>query len=155
MSADSIISTEYRLATGADSLWGIDVDATGRVYVTTIGVAPNKGKVLVFKGFQQEQDAWAVTHTLTPLATLTIPDTGRTRGVAVNGEGTAVYISNWDLDKIYCFTGSPAAGYPLNPAFNGDVHDTLTATSGVPYQSWTLGFRIYGPKKCSLCFNGK
>ena len=142
MSADSVISTEYRLVTGADSLWGIDVDASGRVYVTTIGVAPNKGKVLVFNGFQQELDAWAVTHTLTPLATLTAPDTGRTRGVAVNGEGTAIYVSNWDLDKIYCYTGNSATGYTLNPAFNGDVHDTLTATTGVPLNPgpWGLGF---------------
>jgi len=142
MSEDAVVSTDYRLVTGADSLWAIDVDASGRVFVTTIGVAPDKGKVLVFDGFQKEQDAWSSTHTLSPLATLTVPDTGRTRGIAVNGEGTAIYISNWDLDKIYCFTGNVTDGYNLNTAFDCAVHDTMTASTGAALNPgpWGLGF---------------
>jgi hypothetical protein len=142
MSTDAVIPTEYRLVTGADSLWGIDVDASGRVYVTTIEVAPNQGKVLVYEGFQKESDAWTVNHTLTPLASLTVPDTGRTRGVAVNNEGTAIYVSNWSTDEIYCFTGNPTSGYTLNPAFDCAVHDTLSATTGVALNPgpWGLGF---------------
>lgn len=143
MTADSVESTEYRLVTGADSIWAIDVDASGRVYVTTIEVAPNKGKVLVFNGFQQEHDAWAVSHSLTPLTTVTIPDTGRTRGVAVNDAGTVLYISNFDSDKVYCYTGSPTTGYTLYNGFNFSVeNDTLTSTSGALLNPgpWGLGF---------------
>lgn len=142
MSEDAIVSTEYRIVTGADSIWAIDVDESGRVYVTTIGTAPNAGNVLVFEGFQKEQDAWAVNHSLAPIATLSLPDTGRTRGVAVNAEGTVIYVSNWDVDKVYCFTGDPTTGYALNPAFDCTVHDTLSATTGAPLNPgpWGLGF---------------
>lgn len=142
LSADSVISTEYRIATLADSLWGIDVDANGYVYVTTIGVPPNKGKVLVYKGISQDPNAWSLTHSLTPLHSITVPDTGRTRGVAVNGTGNAIYVSNWDRDKIYCYTGNTTAGYTLNPAFTYNVVDTLTSTGGVVLNPgpWGLGF---------------
>jgi hypothetical protein len=142
MSADAVIPTEYRLATGADSIWAIDVDASGRVYVTTIALAPNKGSVLVFDGFKQNPDAWAVTHTLTPLATITVPDTGRTRGVAVNDAGTVIYVSNFDMDKIYCYTGDATSGYNLNNGFSFTLRDTLTSTTGVFLDPgpWGLGF---------------
>ncbi len=142
MSEDAIVPTEYRLATGADSIWAIDVDASGRVYVTTIALAPNKGSVLVFDGFQQNMDAWAVTHSLTPLATLAIPDTGRTRGIAVNDAGTAIYVSNYDVDKIYCYTGNSTAGFNLNTGFSFTLEDTLTSTTGVFLNPgpWGLGF---------------
>lgn len=142
MTADNVVPTDYRLVTGADSIWAIDVDASGRVYVTTIKSAPDVGQILVFDGFQKEPDAWGVNHSLAPLATLTVPDTGRTRGIAVNPEGTAIYVSNYDVDKIYCFTGDASSGYNLNSAFDCVVHDTLTATTGVALNPgpWGLGF---------------
>ena len=142
MSADSVVSTEYRLVTGADSIWAIDVDASGRVYVTTIAVAPNTGRVLVFDGFQQDMNAWQVTHSSTPLQTITIPDTGKTRGIAVNSAGTVIYVSNYDADKIYCYTGSSTSGYSLNNGFSFTLEDTMTASTGAFLDPgpWGLGF---------------
>ena len=143
MSTDSVISTEYRLATNADSVWGIDVDASGRVYVTTIATPPNKGKVLVYNGFQQDLNSWQVTHTAAPLQTITVPDTGRTRGVAVNNSGTVMYVSNYDIDVVYCYTGSPTSGYTKFNGFNFSiVNDTMRSTSGSLLNPgpWGLGF---------------
>lgn len=143
MSSDSVISTDYRLATNADSLWAIDVDDNGYVYVTTIGVPPNKGRVLVYKGIQQEPDAWGVTHSLTPLQEITVPDTGKTQGVAVNSNGSLLYVSNYDLDVVYCYVGSPTTGYSLYNGFDFSIaNDTLTATTGAFLNPgpWGLGF---------------
>lgn len=142
LGADAVESTDYRLVTGADSIWAIDVDASGRVYVTAIEKAPNMSKVLVFDGFQNEQAAWAGTHTLTPLQTIVVPDTGRTRGVAVNPEGSVVYVSNYDVDKIWCYTGDPMTGYSLNNGFSFTLEDTLTSSGGIFLDPgpWGLGF---------------
>lgn len=143
MSADSVISTEYRLATNADSLWAIDVDDNGYVYVTTIALPPEKGKVLVYKGISQEPDAWGISHSLTPIQTITVPDTGRTRGVAVNSNGSVLYVSNYDMDVVYCYTGSPTTGYTLYNGFDFSIaNDTMRATTGALLNPgpWGLGF---------------
>lgn len=131
MSADSVISTDYRLVTQADSLWGIDVDNNGRVYVGQCGIGSNPGKILVFKSIAEETAWLDQPHLSTPLATINIPDPGRITGVTTNAEGTIVYASNYDADKVYCFTGSPTTGYTLYNGFNFTLTDQPMASNGV------------------------
>lgn len=130
---DTLESTEYRMATGSvtgtQSLWGIDVDANGKVYVTSSATNEN-GKILVYEGFANDGN-WAAGTPSTPLQTITVPDTGEIRGVTVNKEGTVIYATNYDLDVIYCYTGTPESGYTLNPAFSFTLTDMPIASTGV------------------------
>jgi len=135
MSADSVISTDYRLVTGADSIWAIDIDDNCYVYVTSIKDTLTSSQVLVFPPVT---DPMWLSHTGAPLFTITVPDPGELRGVAVNGAGTALYVSNFKSKKVYCYTGSPTAGYTQYTGFDftlTDVHqDTLFPGP------WGLGF---------------
>lgn len=128
MSADSVISTDYRMATDEDSIWAIDIDANGYVYVSSIKSAPDPSKVLIYKGINADPDGWGVNHNTPPIQTITMPEPGQIRGVTVNDAGTIVYVSLYDKDKILCFTGSPATGYTQYNGFNfllTDIHPTL------------------------------
>ncbi|GAB6281459.1 MAG: hypothetical protein STSR0008_01990 [Ignavibacterium sp.] len=121
---DSIDSTPYRMVSTADSLWAIDVDNNGYVYVSEAGGEEKPGRILVFKGINDEP-AWADLHDAQPIQALTIPDNGSIRGLAVNGDGTVIYASNYTNNKIYCYIGSPTTGYSQYTSFNFTYTDTL------------------------------
>lgn len=122
---DSVYSTDYRMATGDDKpIFGIDIDQSGKVYVTKEGDTLNYGKVLVLPSIAEEPN-WGFLHTTTPLRTITMPEYGFIRGVAVNKAGTLLYISNYTTRKVYCYTGSPATGYTRYTGFNFTINDTV------------------------------
>lgn len=129
MSADSVISTDNRMETGADSIYAIDLDASGRVYVSSIKDQSTPSQILVFKSIASEP-AWASTHTSTPLTTITMPEPGEIRGVTVNPEGTVVYASNFTTKRVYCFVGNPTSGYTQYTGFTFQLNDDMIATTG-------------------------
>ena len=122
---DSVYSTEFRMSTGdSKPIFGIDMDQSGRVYVTKEGDSTNPGKVLVYKSIKEDPN-WGFLHTSTPLQTITMPEPGYIRGVTVNKEGTLMYVSNYTTRKIYCYTGSPTTGYTRYTGFNFAYNDTV------------------------------
>lgn len=130
MSADSVISTDYRMVTGSDTLWAIDVDAQGRVYVTEPSIGDVPGKVKVFNNVTEDAE-WLGSHNTTPLAVITVPDTGSLRGITVNPTGELIYVSNYTLNKIYCYIGSPTTGYTLYNGFDFVYNDNeIIASNG-------------------------
>lgn len=145
MSQDSIISTDYRISTGTDSIWAVNVDGNGIVYVTVYKGIGLPGEVLVFNSIAKD-DNWAGLHSPTPLTTITLPDTGICRGVAASSDGSALYVSNYRTKKIYCYTGSPAAGYTLYNGFNFTLQDTPHATDGTPLYPGPWGLSFMGTK---------
>ncbi len=140
MGADSIYSADYRLATNADSLWAIDVDDFGRVYVTVIK-AGQPGQVRVYAGINDNAE-WGGGHVGSALQTITVPDTGNLYGVTASGDGSVIYVSNYTLGKVYCYTGSPATGYTQLTSFQVTLNDTLTATTGTFVSSGPIGMNI-------------
>lgn len=145
LDTDTITSTEYRLPTGLDYLWAIDIDGTGRVFVTDGGDSASAGSVVVYDNLTNEA-AWT-NHTAqpTPLQTITVPDAGELRGIAVNSDGTMIWVSNYDARKVYRYTGDPATGYTLDPGFNYELTDTLYAsvlgTDTLVPGPWGLGLQ--------------
>lgn len=122
---DSIYSTDLRMATGDDKpIFGIDIDQSGKVYVTKVGDTLNYGKVLVLPSISEEPN-WGFLHTTTPLRTVTMPEYGFIRGVTVNKAGTLLYVSNYTTGKVYCYTGSPATGYTRYMGFNFSIKDSV------------------------------
>ncbi len=140
MSEDSVISTDYRMSTGSDDLWAIDVDMNGYVYVTRTGDSTNAGSIIIYKGINDD-GAWLGMHDSQPIQTITVPDAGSLRGITVNKEGTIIYVSNYLSKKIYCYIGSPETGYTLEPAFNFTLTDQPLASDGTQLDPGPWGLR--------------
>lgn len=132
MGADSVLPADHRLATGVDSLWAIHVDGNGRVYVASIkDRTQSPCEVLVYRSIAEDDNAWSVTFSGTPMTTITMPDTGDIYGITSNADGTVLYISNYHSKKIYCFTGNPETGYTLYNRFNLQFDDPRTTDDGL------------------------
>ena len=123
MGADSVYSTPYRLETGTDRIHGITVSDNGYVFVTTYAADNLNATVRVYKGIKDDPQ-WGDLHASAPVQTITLPDTGRALDVAVNGDGSLLYIANYTFHKVYLYTGSPSTGYSLHNNFNFEVLDT-------------------------------
>ncbi len=128
MTDDTVISHNARLSTGTEKdIWAIDIDDAGRVYVTQQGDSVTPANVLIYDNFDNEP-AWASGGVGTPLQTITLPDPGTARGVAVNEDGSVLYVSNHEANKVYCYVGNPADGYTLYNGFNFNVDSTFIAS---------------------------
>ena len=138
MSADSVISTDYRIATNADSLWAIDVDGNGYVYVSSIkDTSTTPSEILIYKGLIDDPDGWGVTHDTAPFATIILPEPGEVRGLTVNAQGTVLYVSIYNKDKVLCYTGNPTSGFTQYNGFSFTLTDTHPSLDVGP---WGLNF---------------
>lgn len=142
MTVDTVISTSYRLKSNADSLWAIDVDDNGFVYVSSITDSGTANEILVFNGIENDPEWSATTHNGVPVTTITMPAAGEIRGIAVNPEGTIIYASNYTTKEIYCFIGDPQNGYTQYTGFNFTLTDAPIASdsSTLDPGPWGLGF---------------
>jgi len=116
MTSDSIESTEYRIVTGTDEIYSVDVDDEGTVYVTRTGDSTNAGSVLIYDGIKAKTDDWQNTHTLDPKKVITMPEPGYIRGVDVHSQGV-IYVSNYTSKKIYLLAPAPGGDYIINDNF--------------------------------------
>jgi len=129
LGTDSVYSVGNRLSTGKEDLWAVDVDHDGRVFVTTAGDSNTAAKVLVYDNTTNEAGWTSSDHAGTPLQTITLPDAGTARGIAVSSDGSLVFVSNYEAKKIYCFQGSIANGYTLNTKFNFKMDPQFISSS--------------------------
>lgn len=138
---DTIETTDYRMVTNSSGLYGIDIDGSGRVYVSEAGDSTKKGKIFVYNSIKADP-VWGDLHNSKPIQTITMPDAGEVRGVTVNAAGTIIYASNWMTKKIYCFVGSPTAGYTLYNGFSFTLTETKVAADNsiLAPSPWGLKF---------------
>ncbi len=153
LGTDSVDSSPYRLATEADSLWAIDVDNSGTVYITVNKDSATKGEVWVYKGIKDATDDWETNFSGTPETKITLPEPGSYRGIAVNRDGSVLYVSNFTTRKVYCYTGSPSNGYTLNNGFNFMLQDTLFASTGDTLVPGPIGLNMMQDKNILFVAN--
>lgn len=132
---DSLYSHPMRMSTVADpdSLWAIDIDDNGVVYVTTKGTETSPSKILVYASPDVETK-WSSGHDADPIQVITLPDNGTARGVTVSSDGSIIYASNYNNGKIYAYVGNPTDGYSLSPSFNYEnIEQIDTVLSAAPW----------------------
>ncbi|MBK8946032.1 MAG: T9SS type A sorting domain-containing protein [Ignavibacteriae bacterium] len=114
-------------------IWAIDVDDNGRIYVTKTGDSTKAGSVIIFEN-PDVAPKWVSNGKQGKiLQEFTLPDIGSPRGITANNDGTILYVSNWDENKIYCYIGDPVNGYTLYDGFDFQVESefiTPDTTSG-------------------------
>jgi len=132
---DSIYSYPQRYKVNA-YIWAIDIDDNGRVYVTKTGDDTTPGSVLILEN-PDTAPAWVPNgNSGTVLQEFSLPDPGSPRGdigsprgLTVNGDGTVLYVSNHNENKIYCYVGDPINGYSLYDGFDFSVDDQFQAST--------------------------
>ncbi len=129
LGTDSVYSVGQRLATGSEDLWAVDVDHDGRVFVTTAGDSNTAAKVLIFDNTTKEAGWTSSDHSGTPLQTITLPDAGTARGIAVSSDGSLIFVSNYEAKKIYCYQGDVTNGYSLNTNFKFAMDSQFISSS--------------------------
>lgn len=125
LGSDSVYSTPYRMETGTTTrIHGIAVADNGYVFMTTYGADTAIASVKIYKGINDDPQ-WSDLHSSNPVQSFVLPDTGRALDIAVNGDGSLLYVANYTKRKVYLYTGSPVTGYTLYSNFNFTVTDTL------------------------------
>jgi hypothetical protein len=122
----TVVSPFPRQVTGTNSIYGIDVDNNGYVYVCTDSTTGVTQDLKVYSPI----NTWTPAgHTDAPATTVDLPD-GIYKGIAVTPNGDAIFISDYKNRKVIKYTGMPTAGYALDAAFTFSLgpQDTLTGT---------------------------
>jgi hypothetical protein len=128
---DTIMGTKWRIVTGANPIFALDLDASGRIYVindTTIGEVED---VKIYGSIRDNPDLWE-THAGDPLYTIDLPD-GIYKGIEVNDSGTWIFISVSDTvnRKVIRYKGSIESGYQLDESFIFQLTDADTGIGPV------------------------
>ena len=148
---DSVYSFPMRMATGNQlPIWGIDVDNNGLVYVTQGGDSTSAGKVLIYDS-PDNDNSWSNGHNGSPIYTIELPEHGDLRDVAVNGDGTMLYVSNYVTREVYFYEGNATSGYTRNSTFSFQVNEDFT-TANATYVPGPWGLKYMDNK--NLLFVG-
>ena len=135
-----------REETGMPSLYGVAVDGLGNVYVGVDTSVGNAVDIKVYPPITQ----WTAGHQTPALQTIDLPD-GIYKGIAVNPDGGAVFVSDYQHRKVLKYTGSPATGYVPDAGFNFTLGALDTSLDG--YHVGPIGLCLLQPNNilCVAC----
>ena len=117
--ASGVTYAPYRMETGSENIFAIEVDANGYVYVVDYeGSASKTDEVKVFAGINAPGTNWGEFggNADAPTTTIDLPD-GIYQGITVNDDGTSLFISATSEKSIWKYTGDPENGYTLDNSF--------------------------------------
>ena len=115
-----LFSTEYRMETGSENIYAIDLDSAGYVYVADFeGTAGKTDELKVFAGIGAPGTTWGTVgaHNDPPVTTVDLPE-GYYQGLTVNYAGTELFVSESAGRTILKYVGDPVNGYTLDPSFS-------------------------------------
>lgn len=120
LTALGVVSTDFRMETGSENIYAIDVDTSGYVIVVDYeGTDAKSNEVKVYAPIGAEGTTWGEVggHNDAPLATIDLAP-GTYQGVAAAGNATAIYVSASTERKILKFIGDPVNGYTQDMNFD-------------------------------------
>ena len=132
LTTTEVASSQFRMETGSDMIWGIEVDDNGYVYVCDLNGDDSKtDEVRIYPPVTDGTAAWGTSHDSSPVTTIDLPP-GEYRGITTSGDGTQVFISQSSERTILKYTGTPESGYAADASFGLtlDPADMLETPSG-------------------------
>ncbi|MEL6823424.1 MAG: hypothetical protein AAFP70_16825, partial [Calditrichota bacterium] len=124
-------STDFRMETGTEDIFALDVDNNGFVYVMDFeGTAAKNNELKIFAGIGAPNTNWGGFggHQDAPVYTMDMAD-GRYLGMAVSDDGGSMYISMANR-TIAKYDGNPSSGYTLDANFNVSLSATDLVGNG-------------------------
>jgi len=126
---NGVTTTDYRMETGSENIFAIEVDNNGYVYVVDYeGNASKTDEVKVYAGIEAPGTTWGQFggHSDPPTTTIDLPE-GNYLGLTVSDDGTSLFISATSEKSIWKYTGDPVNGYTLDNSFQFTLspNDTL------------------------------
>lgn len=132
LTSTEVISTPYRMETGTENIFGIEVDNNGYVYVVDYQGSDQKtDEVRVYAGIDAPGTTWGDFggHNDAPTATIDLPP-GVYQGITVNDNGTEVFISATSQRSIWKYSGDPVNGYTMDANFSFTLSPDDTVGNG-------------------------
>jgi len=128
-----------RQETGANRIWGIEVDANGYVYVCNDSSNGVGDDLKVYAPI----DTWTAFHTDAPTTTIDLPD-GLYKGITASADGSRLWVCDYGNRTILKFVGSPTTGYTADPGFQFALmpEDTIPGDPDLP---GPLGLKLLEP----------
>jgi hypothetical protein len=139
--ANEVTTTDYRMETGSENIFAIEVDKNGYVYVVDYeGNAAKTDEVKVYAGINAPGTTWGVFggHSDPPSTTIDLPD-GIYQGITVSDDGTSLFISASSEKSIWKYTGDPVNGYTLDNSFQFTLSPSDTITGNIINKPTVLG----------------
>ncbi|MFQ5631091.1 MAG: T9SS type A sorting domain-containing protein [bacterium] len=135
----ALLSTDFRMETGAENIFAIEVDTAGYVYVVDYEGSDSKtNEVKVYAPIGAAGTTWGdfSGHNDTPTTTIDLPP-GKYQGVTVSGNGSQLFISATSARSIWKYSGDPVNGYTRDDGFTAVLSPDDTVANG---GSGTPGF---------------
>jgi len=132
LTADGLVSSPYRMETGSENIYALEVDTAGYVYVVDYeGTEGKTDELKVFAGIDAPNTTWGdfPGHNDSPVTTIDLP-AGIYQGVTVSGDGTALYISASSERSVLKYVGDPQTGYTLDEKFSFALAEDDTVANG-------------------------
>jgi hypothetical protein len=139
--ATGVTTTDYRMETGSENIFAIEVDDNGYVYVADYeGNGSKTNEVKVYAGIGAPGTTWGdfTGHNDLPTTTIDLPD-GIYQGLTVSGDGTSLFISATSQRAIWKYTGDPVNGYTLDAGFQFALSPSDTLIGFIGYKPSVLG----------------
>ena len=132
LTGTGLVSTDYRMITGTENIFAIEVDDNGYVYVADfIGSDAKTDEIKIFKPIGAAGTTWgdAFVHNDAPVSTIDLPE-GRYMGLTVSGDSTQVFVSKSDSYSILKAVGDPENGYTEDTIFERQLSESDTIGIG-------------------------
>ncbi len=132
LKSSGVESTPYRMSTGSQNIWGIEVDTAGFVYVVDYkGTDSKTDEVKVYAGIDAPGTSWGDFggHNDAPVATIDLP-VGTYQGITVSGDGTQIFVSATSERSVWKFVGDPTNGYTKADDFSYTLSPDDTVSNG-------------------------
>ncbi len=142
-----VVSTDFRMETGAENIFAIDVDTAGYVYVADYeGTDAKNNEIKVYAPIGAPNTTWEVIggHTDPPVAVIDLPP-GIYQGLTVSEDGSRIFVSATSERKLMRFSGDPVNGYSLDDGFNVALAADDTVGNGGFGTPSFLGLAYYDP----------
>ncbi len=138
----TVVDPFPRQQTGLSSIFGIDVDAEGYVFVCADTTSGQSQDLKVYAPISLWTPAG---HTDAPVTSINLPD-GVYKGIAVTPSGNAIFIADYANRRVIKYVGSPMTGYTAAPGFSFTMGPADTISATPPARTGPIGLAYLASK---------
>ncbi len=132
LDAGGVTAAPYRMKTGGEIIYAIEVDDNGYVYVLDlVGTDAKTDEVKVYAPIGAPGTTWGDFGggSDAPTATIDLPP-GLYQGITASGDGSMVFVSATSQRSLWKYSGDPVNGYTRDTSFEYTMAPDDTISNG-------------------------